>query len=374
MMNSVKGITRNQWVAYSLRIALALFAPFLLSIFPGFQANNYTYSILNFAIIYSIVAVGLNLLTGYAGQISLGHSALLAIGAYTTAGMTSLLGVPFAASVIIAAVFTGLVGFLLALPALRLSGPYLAVATVGFSIAVPQLIKFLHFQTDGIEGLKMDKPNLPGFGAEDDLARYYLLMPIAAILYFMAANLTRSKVGRAFLAIRESEVAAQAMGVGLARYKVIAFTISAAMTGVAGALYVAQIGRVSAEEFNLLQSILFLVMIMTGGLGTLGGSIAGALFMTVLPEFVNRLSEIAQRGLNDAGLRVQLKNPQYILYGLLIILFVLFLPEGFAGGWRKLKARFWPGNKNKVAPPLSAVDAPSPLSAESAQTKGEAPL
>src|SRR5947209_629794 len=180
MMNFVKSMPRGELIGYGLRILLALVAPFLLAIFPGFQANNYTYSILNFAIIYSIVAVGLNLLTGYAGQISLGHSALLAIGAYTAAGMTSLAGLPFFVSLIIAAVGTGLVGFLLALPALRLSGPYLAVATVGFGIAVPQLIKFLDFRTDGIEGVKIVKPNLPGFGLEDDLARYYLLMHIAA--------------------------------------------------------------------------------------------------------------------------------------------------------------------------------------------------
>lgn len=368
---------RGELVGYGFRVLLALFAPFLLAIFPGFEANNYTYTILNFAIIYSIVAVGLNLLTGYAGQISLGHSALLAIGAYTTAYMTTLVGLPFLVSLVIAAVVTGLVGFLLALPALRLSGPYLAVATVGFSIAVPQLIKFMDFRTDGIEGLKMVKPNLPGFGLEDDLARYYMLMPIAAILYIMAANLTRSKVGRAFLAIRESEVAAQAMGVGLARYKVIAFTISAAMTGVAGALYVAEIGRISSEEFNLLQSTLFLVMITVGGLGTLGGAVAGALVMTVLPEFVNRLSDFVQTSLNDAGLKVQLKNPQYILYGLLIILFVLFLPDGLAGGWRRLKNRFWPGNKapaSQTATTLAAVIAPSPLSLEDETSKEEASL
>lgn len=377
MMNFVRSMRRGELVGYGFRVLLALFAPFLLAIFPGFEANNYTYTILNFAIIYSIVAVGLNLLTGYAGQISLGHSALLAIGAYTTAYMTTLVGLPFLVSLVIAAVVTGLVGFLLALPALRLSGPYLAVATVGFSIAVPQLIKFMDFRTDGIEGLKMVKPNLPGFGLEDDLARYYMLMPIAAILYIMAANLTRSKVGRAFLAIRESEVAAQAMGVGLARYKVIAFTISAAMTGVAGALYVAEIGRISSEEFNLLQSTLFLVMITVGGLGTLGGAVAGALVMTVLPEFVNRLSDFVQTSLNDAGLKVQLKNPQYILYGLLIILFVLFLPDGLAGGWRRLKNRFWPGNKapaSQTATTLAAVIAPSPLSLEDETSKEEASL
>jgi branched-chain amino acid transport system permease protein len=349
----------QRWLGYGFRLALALFGPYLLILIPGFGFNGYTFSLINFALIFSIVAIGLNLLTGYAGQISLGHSALLAIGAYTTGVMTSQLGLPFVLSLVVATVVTGFVGFLLALPCLRLSGPYLAVATVGFSIAIPQLIKFMDFRTEGIEGVKVDKFNLPGVPSETelgktpdlaflpDLTRYYLLLAIVAVVYFLVRNLTNSKLGRAFLAIRESEIAAQAMSIGLARYKVTAFTLSAALTGLAGALYIGQIGRVSSEEFNLLQSILFLVMITVGGLGTLGGAVAGAIFMTVLPELTNRLSDGLQKLLNDAGLKVTLKNPQYILYGLQIILFVLFLPDGLAGGWQKLKDRFWPGEKPK---------------------------
>jgi len=338
-----QALTQNRkWIGYGFRGGMAIFAPFLMTLIPGFEANNYTYSILNFAMIYSIVGIGLSLLTGYAGQISLGHSGLMAIGAYTAAQTSTGFGMPFFVSLLFAMVFTGFIGFLLALPALRLSGPYLAVATVGFGVAVPQIIKYLNFRTDGIEGLKIDKPNLPGFSPEADLARYYMILPIVAIVFFVATNLTRTKVGRAFLAIRETEIAAQAMGVGLARYKVIAFTISAAMTGIAGALYVGQIGRISSEEFNLLQSILFLVIIAIGGLNTLGGAVAGALLMTILPEFVNRLSNFLQESLNNAGINVQLKNPQYILYGLLIILFVMFLPEGLAGAWQRILNRFWP--------------------------------
>ncbi|HEX2910592.1 MAG TPA: branched-chain amino acid ABC transporter ATP-binding protein/permease [Chloroflexia bacterium] len=354
-MTTIKNMKPAALAGYAVRIGLALFGPFLLALFPGFAANNYTYSLLNFALIYSIVAIGLNLLTGFAGQISLGHSALLAIGAYTTAAMTSLVGLPFWVSLVIAGALTGVVGFLLALPALRLSGPYLAVATVGFAIAIPQVIKFLNFQSDGIEGLKVDKPNLPGFGPDDDLARYYMIMPVVALLYLLSSNLIRSKIGRAFLSIRESEIAAQAMGVGLARYKVTAFTVSAVMTGIAGALYVSEIGRVTADEFNLLMSISFLVMIIVGGLGTLGGSVAGAILMTVLPEFVNRLSNFAQESLNNAGFGIQLKNPQYVLYGILIILVVLYMPHGLAGVWYRLKERFWKSTPAAM-PDLQAVE------------------
>src|SRR5205814_7410031 len=138
----------------------------------------------------------------------------------TAAAVSSRLGMPFLVSLVVAALVTGAVGFLLAFPALRLSGPYLAVATIGFTIAVPQILKFINFQSEGIEGLKIDKPNLPGAGVDDDLSRYYFMLPIFALAYFGAANLVNSKVGRAFTAIRESEIAAQATGVGLARYKV----------------------------------------------------------------------------------------------------------------------------------------------------------
>lgn len=317
------------------RLALATGAPFLLALTPSFAFNNYTYSLLNLALIYILVAIGLNLLTGYAGLISLGHSGLLAVGAYTTAALHSLAGLPYILSLAAAGLLTGLVGALLAIPALRLSGPYLALVTVGFTVAVPQILVLLNFRTDGLEGLKITQPNLPGFEAGNDLARYYLFMPLVFLLYLLAENLTRSPIGRAWLALRESERAAQVCGISLARYKVLAFVVSAIYTGLAGGLYAGQVGRVTATDFNLLQSILFLVMLTVGGLGSGGGVVAGALLLTFLPELVNRLSNLSQDFLNGIGINLQLKNPQYVLYGGLILICVLFLPEGLAGLVRK---------------------------------------
>jgi branched-chain amino acid transport system permease protein len=313
---------------YALRLIVAAAAPFALALVPGFGFNNYTFSVLNLALIYCIVAVGLNLLTGYAGLISLGHSGLLAVGAYITAGLTSLAGVPYWLSVGAGAAVCGAVGCLLAIPALRLAGPYLALVTVGFTVAVPQIITFLDFRTDGLEGFKVDKPTLPGFAPDADLARYYLFLPLVLGLFWTAENLVRSRTGRAWLALRDSEKAATACGVSLTRYKVAAFTVSAVYAGIAGGLYAGQVGRITATDFNLLQSILFLVMLAVGGLSNLNGAIIGAVLMTILPELVNRLSAATQDIFASVGLNLQLKNPQYILYGLLILLFVLFFPKG----------------------------------------------
>ncbi len=327
---------------FSFGLVLALTAPFWLALVPGFGFNNYTYSVLNLALVYSLVALGLNLLTGYAGQISLGHSGLMAIGAYATASLTTQFSLPVGLSLVVAALVTGLVGIGLALPALRLSGPYLAVATIGFAVAVPQLLRLVNFRTEGVEGLKLAKPNLPGFGPDDDLARYYLFLPGIALAYLLAANLVKSKIGRAWQGLRESEIAAQATGISLVRAKIEVFAVSGVLTGLAGGLYICQIGRVNADEFNLLLSIYFLAMIAVGGLGRLAGAAAGAILLTILPELVNRLSSLAQDLLNGAGVALQLKNPQYILYGLLLMLVVLFLPEGLAGAFTRLTERLRP--------------------------------
>ena len=174
------GLPRKLQPRLPFRLAwgLTLLAPFGLALMPGFGFNNYTYTLLNFGLIYSIVTLSLYLLTGWAGQISLGHSGLLAIGAYLCGVLVSEVNLPFWLSLPIAALLTGLFGAILALPALRLSGPYLAILTVGFTVAVPQLLKFINFRTDdGLEGLKIDLPNWPGVAPDNDLARYYGLLP-----------------------------------------------------------------------------------------------------------------------------------------------------------------------------------------------------
>ena len=336
-------------------IVLVLALPHLLPIIPGISANNYTYSLLNLALIYAIVAVGLTVLTGLAGQISLGHAGLLAIGAFACGGTMTRFDLPFWIALPLAGLVTGAIGFVLALPALRLSGPYLAVATLGFTIAVPQIIKLFNFKADGVPGLRIAKQTIPGYDLENDLARYYLIVPVLALVIWWALNLKRTRTGRAFVAIRDSEIAAQAMGIGLERYKVTAFTVSAFFSGLAGALYVAHVGFISVEDFSLLLSISFLAMIILGGAGSIWGAVVGAVLLAVLPEAVNRLTQALQTSLNDNGIAVQLKNPQYILFGLIIILATLFMPYGLAGAWERIvrRLRRRPDDRGK---PTSAAD------------------
>jgi len=325
----------TRWV---LILVVLLALPWLITVLPFLSANNYTYSQLNLWIILGIVCLGLNLLTGAAGQISLGHAALFAIGAYITAYFVSKAGWPIWLALLAAMVGTGLAGLLLGLPALRLSGPYLAVATFGFSVAVPQLLsrsKELaslfadpNDLTSKIGVITVAKQNLPGFKPEEDLGRYYLFLIVFVITLVLALNIGRSRTGRAFNAIRDSETAAQAMGVSLGRYKLLAFIVSACYAGVAGGLYAFQVGQLDANSpaFSVFESILFLTAIIVGGLGSVWGSVLGAAIITLLPPLINALNDSIKGTFGSS-----IENFESIFYGLLIIVFIYFMPRGVMG-------------------------------------------
>jgi branched-chain amino acid transport system permease protein len=300
--------------------------------------------IINLITINGMVAIGLNILVGYTGQISLGHAGFFAIGAFTTIFLILKVGLPFIVALPIGGFISSGFGFLLGLPALRLKGPYLAIATLGFGMAVTTTIKHLEF-FGGRMGLQAPKLNFFGTTMKD-IHFYYLIMVIAILMTTGAIKLIKTRVGRAFIAIRDSDIAAETMGVNLTYYKTLAFAVSAFYTGIAGGLYAFILGFINPESFHLIMSITFLAMVVVGGLGSIMGSIAGAALMTYLdiklqaiqdiPSIGPLLVSFSQKYMTMGGI----SNIAPIVYGLIMILIVLFEPLGIFGFWIRVK-RYW---------------------------------
>jgi branched-chain amino acid transport system permease protein len=293
-----------------------------LLVLPRF-ADNYVLYVMTRLFVYVLVALGLNLLTGYAGQVSLGHAAFFAIGAYTAAVIAERWQWPSVLCLVAAALFTALVGYLLGLPCLRLSGLYLAMATLGFTLIVQEMLLQLAVLTHGSEGMKVEPASLFGLVFNTDTRKYYLLLVITVAMLVFARNLVRGRLGRAFLAIRDNERAAAAMGVNLAQYKTIAFALSAAYTGLAGGLSAFIVGFLDPQEFSFFLSIQFITIIILGGVASLLGSVLGACFLIFLPELL-------------AGLDVW----QALVYGLITVVTILFMPFGLSGALRRYAFRW----------------------------------
>jgi len=316
----------------------------VLAIVPFF-AGAYTLYVLNLIAIHSIVAIGLNILVGYTGQISLGHAGFFAIGAYSCVLLMVKAGVPFIFALPAAGFISALFGFVLGLPSLRLEGPYLAIATLGFGMAVTQVISHSDF-TGGHMGIKAPPMSVGPFVADTGAAQYAVIVTITVILAIAAVNLVKSRVGRAFVAIRDSEVAAEAMGINLPYYKTLAFAVSAFYTGIAGALMAFALEHVSAGSFNLILSITFLAMVIVGGLASVMGSILGAALLTYLqlkllviqeaPGIGPFLLEVSKRFLTPEGI----PNIQSIVIGAIMIAIVIFEPLGMHGIYLRTK-RYW---------------------------------
>ena len=273
-----------------------------------------------------VIAVGLNLLVGYTGQISLGHAGFVSIGAYTAGILAIRLGVPWPMALLGAGVVAAGFGFLVGVPALRLTGPYLTIATLGFGIAVNQVLTNWEGLSGGRAGLFPPKLAIAGTRLRDAHI-YYLMAALAALLVWGAVNLVRSHIGRAFVAIRDSDIAAEVMGVNLTIYKTLAFAVSAFYAGVGGAMLAYLLGFLEPQLFTLFESIYYFSMIVVGGLGTIPGSILGAALLTLLPQQL-------------AGLKQYLP----IVYGATIILVMAVEPLGLYGRWLRIKRWFktWP--------------------------------
>ncbi len=338
------------WWSYGALLVLVLLAPFAV--------GPYLQSQIVFVFIYAIVGVGLLILAGFAGQVSLGHAAFLAIGAYT-AGYMQRLGVPFLVYLPLSVVLTGAVGALVGFPALRLSGIYLVIATIAFGFIIEEVAARWESVTNGNEGMRVKAVELFGFTlARDGPAFYYLCLAVLVLVMLAALNILRAPTGRAFVALRDSETAARSMGVNPAVYKVMAFGISAAITGLAGCLYAHKLSFISPEMFTLLLSLEFIIVILIGGAVSLHGAVLGAIFVVMVDPLLSVIKDdlphvaagiarafgaspaawtAVEETVANIGGAAGLKSA---IYGVIIILFIIFEPYGLYGRWLKLKLYF----------------------------------
>lgn len=315
-----------------------------LAVFP-FLARNYYVYMANYLAINVIVVIGLNILVGYTGQVSLGHAGFFAIGAYGTVVLMTRAHLPFPAALLLAALIAAAFGFLLGLPSLRLEGPYLAIATLGFGITITQVIGRLEF-FGGRQGLHTPPLTIGSWRLESDRDFYCLLAPLTVFLCLAARNLIKTRVGRAFIAIRDAEIAAKTIGVNLLVYKTLAFAVSAFYAGIGGGLYAFVLRFIEPEIFTLLMSIMFLAMVVVGGLGSILGSIAGACLLAwmdlqlrnilSIPLLGPWLEHLSRNWFSITGV----SNIQFIVFGLIMILIMLFEPLGIFGVWLRAK-KYW---------------------------------
>ncbi len=304
-----------------LLFVAAISLPFGLSDYQIFQVT--------LALAYAIALLGLNMLTGFSGQISLGHGAFYAIGAYVTAILMDRFDWPYWATLPVAGGVCLIAGFLFGLPALRLEGLYLALATFALAVAVPQLLKskLLEDWTGGVQGITILKPDPPEFvPIGPDQWLYYFSLAVTAVMFLIGWNILRGRVGRALRAIRDHALAAEAMGVNIAIYKSWIFGVSAMYTGIAGALGAISVQFVAPDSFNIFLSISLLVGLVIGGLGSISGAIWGALFIQYVPNIADQISKAAP----------------WAIYGIFLIGFMYVMPTGVAGGLRLIIRRLRP--------------------------------
>ena len=303
-------LSRNQMLGLALLLLGACVLPFLISNYRVFQFT--------LVLVYAIALLGLNMLTGYNGQISLGHGAFYAIGAYVAAILMDKFGVPYWATLPAAGAVCLVAGFLFGLPALRLEGLYLSLATFALGVAMPQILKYKGFEhwTGGVQGIVIVKPDPPEWlPISQDQWLYFVALVTLLILFLIAWNLLRGRIGRAMVAIRDQPIAAQAMGVNTAMIKSLTFGVSAMYTGIAGALGAIAIQFVAPDTFTIFLSITLVVGVVIGGLASISGAIWGALFIQFIPNVADQISKAAP----------------WAIYGIFLIVFMYVMPSGVAG-------------------------------------------
>ena len=321
------------------RIWLGVLAVVLV-ILP-FVASQYWLYLTCLVGINVIAATGLNILTGYTGQVSLGQAAFMGVGAYTVAVLDRALGMPFFINLIAAGGVAMLVGMVVGIPSLRVKGLYLAIATIAASFILHFIFANWKSVTGGTAGLTVKPATLFGLALDSEFRFYWLVLPITAAMVFGAANLFRTRIGRAFIAIRDRDISAEVLGISLLRYKLLSFAISSFYAGVAGGLWAYFFRSVTPESFPLLMSIFFLAAIIVGGMGTILGGILGAVFMTLVPE---ALKMVFGWFPNAAEMAVHLAPVRIMVFGSLIVGFLVFEPHGLSEIWRRVRRFFhlWP--------------------------------
>jgi branched-chain amino acid transport system permease protein len=315
---------------------VAIFLLFLLA-WPLMVKSEYLWITMQI-IIAVIGAVGLNILTGFTGQISLGQGAFLGVGAYTSAYITAKLGLSFWVGVPAAGLMTAVAGMIFGIPSLRLKGLYLAIATLASQFILEWV--FLRWEpvTGGSFGIVVPRPSIGGFAFDTDRSYYYIVLVIAVAMVLFASNLMRTRTGRAFMGVRDHYISAEIMGINLFKYRILSFAVSSFYAGVAGALYGHSLRFVSSEQFNIGVSITYLAMIIIGGLGSILGSIFGAVFMMLLPKLLTvATTKLGATFPGIAELTIALEQG---VFGAIIILFLIFEPDGLAHRWKMIKA-YW---------------------------------
>jgi len=311
-------MSKRALITLAVVLAVACVLPFVVSNYRTFQ--------LTLALIYSIALLGLNMLTGYNGQISLGHGAFYAIGAYCAAILMDKYGVPYWATIPVAGAVCLLAGFLFGLPALRLEGLYLALATFALGVSLPQLLKYRHIEkwTGGVQGIVIAKPDPPfGLPLNQDQWLYFFVLAVVLVMFALGWNLLRGRIGRAMIAVRDNHISAEAMGINNAMVKSLTFGVSAMYTGVAGALGAIAVQFVAPDSFNIFLSITFLVGVVVGGLASIPGAIFGGLFIQFVPNIADEISKAAP----------------WAIFGVFLIGFMYLMPMGVAGAIRLGLAR-----------------------------------
>jgi branched-chain amino acid transport system permease protein len=326
--------TRTQWVLLFVGVLVLFTAPLYLSI--------YWLGVINLIGITIVAATGLNLLTGYCGQLSVGHAGFIAVGAFTSAVLTARMGLPFLVALPAAGLMAGAVGVIFGVASLRVKGFYLAIATIAAQIIIIWVISNLEI-TGGFLGLSVPRAEIFGITFRTQQSLFFLIMIVTALVIFLAKNLARTRIGRAFVAIRDNDLAAEVMGINLFRYKLIAFFAGCFLAGIAGSLTAHWIGFVSIEHFSISDSILYVGMIIIGGAGTTLGPILGAVAIRMLQQGVTLISPTLESAIPGApsGFTAGL-GP--LIFGIVIVLFLVLEPRGLAHRWNLFKAsyRLWP--------------------------------
>lgn len=322
----------------------SLFALFLVALFtmPLYLSNSWL-SACNIIGITLIAAIGLNIMTGYCGQLSIGHAGFIAVGGFTAAVLTNRFEVPFLVSLLCAGITSGIIGLIFGLPSIRVKGFYLAITTIASQYIIIWVINHLGI-TGGSIGIRVPYASIFGYEFRSDASQFYLVMGIAVLCVFFAKNLARTKVGRAFIAVRDNDLAAEVMGINLVVYKLLAFFIGCFFAGIAGALLGHMLGFLNTEQFSFTESILYVGMIIIGGLGTSIGPIFGVVFIRLLQQLLTlEMVPFLESTFTSlpAGFATGITP---MLFGLIIVLFLILEPRGLAHRWNLFKAayRLWP--------------------------------
>ena len=319
-------------------VAAAACAPLAASDFQLFKLTN--------VLIYAIALLGLNILVGYTGQVSIGHGAFMSVGAYTAANLAVRLGAPFWISLPLGGLMAALIGAIVGVPSLRIKGLYLAIATLAGQLIIEWTINHVTWISGGVQAsIEVPRPTVFGNPINTQREMYYFLLVFVVLAIAGVMNLMRTRVGRAFIAIRDQDIAAEIIGINIFKYKLLAFAISSFYAGVTGVLYTYYLGIANYEQFQITTSIDYLAMIIIGGLGSVLGSVFGAIFVTLLPIVIRSVMEAFGGFLFSSGAVLNIiPNLRLIIFGLLIIVFLVVEPEGLNRLWRNIRSYFrvWP--------------------------------